>query len=126
MPLVRVDLPATFTAEERTSIADVIYNSLVTIASVPLNDKFVVFAEHQSGTLVMDPTYMVERTDRALIVQITFTVGRTVEIKKDLYRSIAEGLHNAIGLRTEDVFINLVEVPKENWSFGGGVAQYAD
>jgi 4-oxalocrotonate tautomerase len=126
VPLVRVDLPATFTAEEREAIAEVIYNSLVAIASVPVNDKFVVFAVHQPGTLLMDPTYMVERTDRALIIQITFTAGRTVEIKKDLYRSIADGLHDAIGQRTEDVFVNLVEVPKENWSFGGGVAHYAD
>lgn len=36
------------------------------------------------------------------------------------------GQHEAIGLRTEDAFINLVEVPKENWSFGSGLAQYAD
>lgn len=35
-------------------------------------------------------------------------------------------LQEAIGIRTDDVFISLVEVPKENWSFGGGVAQYAD
>lgn len=30
-----------------------------------------------------------------------------------------------LGVRPEDVFINLVEVKKENWSFGNGVAQYA-
>jgi 4-oxalocrotonate tautomerase len=75
---------------------------------------------------VIDPTYVVERTERALIIQITLNAGRTVEVKKNLYRAIADGLHERIGLRTEDVFINLVEVPKENWSFGLGGAQYAN
>jgi hypothetical protein len=26
----------------------------------------------------------------------------------------------------EDVFISLVEVKKENWSFGNGIAQYTE
>lgn len=73
---------------------------------------------HDPSTLIMDPTYLVERTERALIIQVTLNAGRTVELKKKFYRAIADGLHEAIGIRTEDVFINLVEVPKENWSFG--------
>lgn len=39
--------------------------------------------------------------------------------------SIAERLNKELGVRMEDVFINLVEVKKENWSFGNGIAQYA-
>jgi hypothetical protein len=38
---------------------------------------------------------------------------------------VAERLQRELGVRTEDVFVNLVEVKKENWSFGKGVAQYA-
>jgi hypothetical protein len=30
-----------------------------------------------------------------------------------------------LGHRREDVFIGLVEVARENWSFGNGEAQYA-
>ena len=44
---------------------------------------------------------------------------------QSLYKAIADGLHSAVGLRREDIFINLVEVKKENWSFGNGEAQYA-
>jgi hypothetical protein len=36
-----------------------------------------------------------------------------------------DGLHERLGLRREDVVMNLVEVKKENWSFGNGEAQYA-
>ena len=126
MPLVRIDLPDTTPAENRTAIVEVIYDALVNVAGAPSNDRFMVITEHSPATLVMDPSYIVERTAQALIIQITLNTGRTTEVKKDLYRAIAGGLHNRIGLRTEDVFINLVEVPKENWSFGSGAAQYAN
>jgi phenylpyruvate tautomerase PptA (4-oxalocrotonate tautomerase family) len=51
---------------------------------------------------------------------------RTVAQKQALYRRIVERLKKNPGLRPQDVFINLVEVAKENWSFGNGVAQYAE
>ena len=60
-----------------------------------------------------------------MIIQITWNEGRTVEQKKALYKAIADGLAAALSLRREDVFISLVEVRGENWSFGNGVAQYA-
>jgi phenylpyruvate tautomerase PptA (4-oxalocrotonate tautomerase family) len=51
--------------------------------------------------------------------------GRTLEQKRGFYKFVADGLHERLKLRREDVLINLVEVKKENWSFGNGVAQYA-
>ena len=48
-----------------------------------------------------------------------------IDAKKAFYKAVADGLNERLGLRREDVFINLVEVKKENWSFGNGVAQYA-
>ncbi len=65
-----------------------------------------------------------DRTDDFICIQITWNEGRTLEQKKALYAGIADGLHAAVGIRREDVFINLVEVKKENWSFGNGQAQY--
>jgi phenylpyruvate tautomerase PptA (4-oxalocrotonate tautomerase family) len=74
----------------------------------------------------MDPTYLgIERSADALIIQLTLNEGRTVEVKKAFYKAVADGLHERVELRREDVFINLVEVKKENWSFGNGIAQYA-
>jgi phenylpyruvate tautomerase PptA (4-oxalocrotonate tautomerase family) len=61
-----------------------------------------------------------------VIIQITLNAGRSVEQKKSFYRAVAEELRSRLGLRGEDIFINLVEVPEENWSFGNGEAQYAD
>lgn len=60
-----------------------------------------------------------------MIIQITLSSGRSLEKKRALYRRIADNLKAAVGLRSEDAWINLVEVAKENCSFGNGVASYA-
>jgi 4-oxalocrotonate tautomerase len=126
MPLVRIDLRRGTTDEYRTTLGDVVYTALTTVANVPTGDRFIVVTEHDPANLQIDPHYFVERTDQALIIQITFNQGRTNEVKKALYRAIAEGLHERLGIRTEDVMITLVDVPKENWSFGLGDMQYGD
>jgi 4-oxalocrotonate tautomerase len=68
----------------------------------------------------------IEHTSDLVIVQITFNEGRTTAQKKMLYKAIAEGIHVAADVPLEDVFVNLVEVKRENWSFGNGIAQYAE
>jgi phenylpyruvate tautomerase PptA (4-oxalocrotonate tautomerase family) len=57
-----------------------------------------------------------------VFVHITLNQGRSLELKQHLYRAVADGLHSRLGVRQEDVFIGLIEVPKENWSFGDGEA----
>jgi phenylpyruvate tautomerase PptA (4-oxalocrotonate tautomerase family) len=94
--------------------------------NVQAGDRFQIFTEHQPGTLVIDPAYLgIQRSEEAILVQITISAGRTLEMKKALFARIAERLAKSPGLRQEDVFVNLVEVAKENWSFGNGIAQYA-
>ena len=92
---------------------------------VPANDRFEVVSEHDAGNFLFDPNYLgIDRSDDLVIIQITWNEGRTVDQKKSLYKAIADGLGKAPGIRSEDVFINLVEVKKENWSYGNGEAQY--
>jgi 4-oxalocrotonate tautomerase len=126
MPLARIDLPAGKPADYGQAVADVVYEAMIATLNAPKNDRFQVISEHTRETLFIDPTYLdIERTADALIIQVTLNEGRTVEVKKAFYKAVADGLHERVGLRREDVFINLVEVKKENWSFGNGVAQYA-
>ena len=67
----------------------------------------------------------IERSDDLVIIQITANNTRTLEQKRALYRAIADNLAQQPGVRQQDVFISLVEVLKEDWSFGNGLAQYA-
>jgi 4-oxalocrotonate tautomerase len=124
MPLVRIDLEGKL-PEYRASIGQVVYDELIAVFGVPKNDRFQVITEHPRTGLHFDPNYLgIHRSDACVFIQITLNSGRTVEQKQQFYKAVANGLHKTVGLRREDVFINLVEVPKENWSFGNGEAQY--
>jgi 4-oxalocrotonate tautomerase len=126
MPLARIDLPAGKPADYGLAVADVVYEAMIATLNAPKNDRFQVISEHTRETLLIDPTYLgIERSAEALIIQLTLNEGRTVEVKNAFYKAVADGLHERVGLRREDVFISLVEVKKENWSFGNGIAQYA-
>ena len=126
MPLARIDLPAGKPADYGRAVADVVYEAMIATLNAPENDRFQVISQHTRETLLIDPTYLgIERSADALIIQLTLNEGRTVEVKKAFYKAVADGLHERVELRREDVFINLVEVKKENWSFGNGIAQYA-
>ena len=125
MPLVRIDLRQGKNDSYRQAVGHAVYEAMVSVG-VPKDDRFQIIGEHAAGNFLFDPDYLgIHRTDDLVIIQITWNEGRTLEQKKALYKAIADGLSAAVGIRPEDVFINLVEVKKENWSFGNGVAQYA-
>jgi phenylpyruvate tautomerase PptA (4-oxalocrotonate tautomerase family) len=112
--------------QQRNAIVEVIYDAMTSVLNVPPHDEFMVFTRHDDGDLIIDPSYLgIQRSHSAIIIQITLNAGRPVELKKSFYKAVAENIRSKANLRMEDVFINLVEVPKENWSFGNGVAQYA-
>jgi len=126
MPLARIDLPAGKPAGYARTVADVVYEAMLATLNAPKNDRFQVISERARESLIIDPTYLgIERSADALIIQLTLNEGRTLELKKAFYKTVADGLQERLGIRREDVFINLVEVKKENWSFGNGIAQYA-
>ena len=124
MPLVRIDLRKGKDAAFRRDVGKAVYEAMLSVG-VPKDDRFQIISEHDAANFVFDPNYLgIHRSDDLVIIQITWNEGRTLEQKKAFYKAIVGGL-SALGVRPEDVFINLVEVKKENWSFGNGVAQYA-
>lgn len=126
MPLVRIDVPAALAAERVRGLADAVHEALVATAGVPEADRFHIVAHHEAGGLAIDPTYLgVERSAEAAIVTITFRRGRTDDQKRALYRAIADGAADRAGLRPQDVMVVVIENGPADWSFGGGLAQYA-
>ncbi|OFU53277.1 MULTISPECIES: tautomerase family protein [Aerococcus] len=127
MPLVRIDLLEGKTAAFKTQLGELVYEAMLETIGIPEEDKFVVVNDLKAEELIFSTNYLgVDRTDGIVIIQITMNEGRTTEVKKALYKTIADKLNSQLEIRKEDVFINLIEVNKENWSFGNGIAQYAE
>jgi len=125
MPLVRITLARGRPVEDRRAIAESVHQALVATANVPADDRFQVVQEVPGEDLHWDPAYLgIPRTRDIVFIQVFLNLGRTVEVKKALYAAIADRLAERPGIRKEDVLVNLVEVPRENWSFGGGLMSY--
>lgn len=126
MPLVRIALRRGKAPQDRLAIAEAIHRCMVGELQVPAHDRFQIITEHDPASLIYDPEYLgIERSDDIVIIQITLNRGRTLDAKRLFYRAVANALAARPGIRPQDVFVNLVEVAKEDWSFGNGIAQYA-
>jgi 4-oxalocrotonate tautomerase len=126
MPFVRISLREGKPPAYRKAISDGVYEAMLATINVPAGCRFQLITEHPADGLVYDPGYLgISRTDDVVVIQVTMNQGRSLDLKKAFYARVAENLAKSPGLRKEDVLISLVEVPKENWSFGHGVASYA-
>lgn len=125
MPLVRIALRRGKPAAHLAALCDGVYRAMRETFDVPEHDRFILISQHDADEFDCDPGYLgIARSDDLVVVQITCAAGRTTARKQALYRRIAEHFA-AAGVRPQDVFINLVETARENWSFGHGIAQYA-
>jgi 4-oxalocrotonate tautomerase len=126
MPLVRISLLKGKPASYRRKVGDAVHQALVETIDVPAKDRFQLITEHDAEDFVYDREYLgIARSRDLVIIQVTLSAGRSLALKRALYRTIAQRLAAAVQLRPEDAWINLVEVAKENWSFGNGLASYA-
>jgi len=126
MPLVRISLRRGKPAQYRRALRDGVYEAMRESFQVPPGDRFMVVTKHDDGDFDYSADYLgIGRGDDLVIIQLTVSNTRTLEQKRALYRRIVERVSENPGIRPQDVFISLVEVNKENWSFGNGEAQYA-
>lgn len=126
MPLTRIAVRAGKPAAYRQALVTGIHQALREVFKVPEDDLFMLVSEHDADNFFFGRHYLgIERSDDLVIIQIAANNTRGQEQKKALYAQIARNLAASPGVRPEDVFINLVDVARENWSFGNGIAQYA-
>jgi phenylpyruvate tautomerase PptA (4-oxalocrotonate tautomerase family) len=126
MPLLHISMRAGKPEAYRQAIFDGLYRAMHETFGVPEDDQFMALTEHDAANFRFSASYLgVARSEDVVFIQITANNTRTVDQKKALFRRIVELLGDDPGIRPEDVFVSLVEVAKENWSLGNGVAQYA-
>src|SRR5579864_9477615 len=123
MPLVRIALRAGKSATYRRAIGD----GMVDTLAVPEHDRFQIITEHSADGLIYDPEYLgIDRSEGVVLVQITLSTGRKPKQKRDFFARAVDLLAQDPGLKPQDLFLNLVEVAWENWSFGDGKSQYTE
>lgn len=126
MPFVQISLRSGKPESYKQALFDGVYRALRETFNVPEDDQFMTITEHEAASFRYGASYLgIVRSDDLVFIQITANNTRTLEQKKALFARIAALLGEQPGIRPEDVFVNLVEVVKENWSFGNGLAQYA-
>lgn len=127
MPLVRIDLHKNAPEKLAGITSKAVYDAMLAVANVPPNDKFQIITRHGSDELVYpEEGYLgISYTQNIIFIQVTWNAGRSVEVKQAFYRQVADRIHAEASIRKEDVFISLIDVARENWSFGNGDMQYA-
>jgi 4-oxalocrotonate tautomerase len=127
MPLVRIDIGDAATPELAQVISEVVYAAMIEIAKVPQHDKFQIITRHAAEQLIYPSEgYLgIDYTPGIIFIQVFWVTGRSTDVKKAFYRKIADDLHARAGVRKQDVFINLIDSAREDWSFGNGEMQYA-
>jgi 4-oxalocrotonate tautomerase len=127
MPLVRIDLNKDAPAERVRIVSQVVYGAMIEIANVPTNDKFQIVTRRSADEIIYpEEGYLgVQYSPDLIIIQVTWVGSRSTDVKKQFYRRIADEIHAKAGVRRQDVWINLVDDGREDWSFGNGDMQYA-
>ena len=126
MPLVHISLRAGKPEAYRQAIFDSLYRAMREALNVPEDDQFMTISEHEAANfrygdvLSASPGAPMSCTSRS-----PCSTPAPSEQKKALFRRIAELLGESPGIRPEDVFVNVLEAAKENWSLGNGLAQFA-
>jgi phenylpyruvate tautomerase PptA (4-oxalocrotonate tautomerase family) len=127
MPLARIDISKSASDELIRIVSEAVYRAMVEVANVPAHDKFQVINRHSADEMIYPQEgYLgLNYTPGLIIIQVTWVGGRSTDVKKKFYRQIADEIHEKGGVRKQDVWINLVDTAREDWSFGNGEMQYA-
>ena len=125
MPLIHISLRAGKPEAYRQAIFNGLYRAMRETLNVPDDDQFMTMSEHDASNFRYGNAFGIKRSDDLVYIQITVFDTRTSEQKQALFRRIAQLLSDNPGIRLEDIFVNVLESAKENWSVGYGLAQFA-
>jgi phenylpyruvate tautomerase PptA (4-oxalocrotonate tautomerase family) len=118
MALVRIEVIAGRSAEEKRDLLAAVHDSLVSCLHVPPGDPVLRIVEHAPEDF-QRPTVPHPTTERFTLVEITMFASRSNEAKSSLYQDLVERL-GGLRIPAKDVTIVLIESPLCNWGVHGG------
>lgn len=122
MPLVTVTVRKGKSAQFKSALLSGVHGALVA-AGVPEKDRFQRVLELSADDFRFDPDYpdlSARRTDDFVLIEVLFSVGRSVKVKKKILSDMLSSLGKDPGLNPDNVMVVFKETLWENWAFGGG------
>ncbi|APB30859.1 tautomerase family protein [Vagococcus teuberi] len=124
MPLMKIDMIKGRQQEEIEEILKISYRVMLEAFDAPIGDRYQIVSQHEPYEMqILDTGLGFERTKDVLLFSL-ITRPRTTEQKKQFYHNLVTALNDELGIRKEDVMINLVVNDDEDWSFAFGKAQF--
>ena len=122
MPVFHVHMPAQkFTSDQKRALADALNLAVHEALGSPMDDRFIIISEHGEDELFIHPTFPdLQRSERRIIVTVTFGDTRTLEQKRRLADLITRYAVEKVGIGEDDVTLMMYAIPLEHISFGRG------
>jgi phenylpyruvate tautomerase PptA (4-oxalocrotonate tautomerase family) len=121
MPLVTLTVRKPKSSAFKATLLDAVHAALVS-SGVPAADKFQRVIELEADDFRFDPSYpdvKTQRNEEFALIEILWSVGRSVKVKKKFLDELMGTLARA-GLDIENVMVCFKETSWENWAFAGG------
>jgi phenylpyruvate tautomerase PptA (4-oxalocrotonate tautomerase family) len=121
MPLVTLTVRKPKSSNYKTTLLNAVHAALVS-SGVPATDRFQRVIELEAEDFRFDPTYpdvKTQRNEEFALIEILWSVGRSVKVKKKLLEELMTTLAQS-GVDTENVMVCFKETSWENWAFAGG------
>lgn len=112
MPLVKTGILQGNSSDYKRAVLDGVRKAVVDAVQVPDSavEQFLYEIEPANSD------YSPGKTRQRVIIEITLFQGRSLEVKRELYQTIAQTLAESPGIKATDITIVLYEIPRENWS----------
>lgn len=124
MPLIKIHIQEGRPAEGIDLLLDTVHEAMLFAFRVPERDRYQLLFEHKPSHLrALDTGLGFERTEKFVMLEVT-SRPRSRSEKLSFYQELTARLGEKCGISACDVMVSFVENTDEDWSFGGGVAQF--
>ena len=117
MPLVKLDVVDDLSRESGEKLLSDIRSVLIDTLSIAQEHGHAILYRSELTHRSCHPN----RDGRFVFVEIVLFLGRTDEVKADLFREVSSAVHRHTDVDESDIFISLVEMDRKNWAGRGGI-----
>jgi 4-oxalocrotonate tautomerase family enzyme len=114
MPIVEINIAKGKDKNFLISLMDETINSIQETLKLPADDTNIRLTEYEKDFFRMKAPYKI-------IIEIKMFMGRSSEVKKQLFKTLVGNIQKKLSVDPSEVFILINENPKENWGIRGGI-----